>query len=265
MTFSFVNTHSGVLLFNVIQFLTICGMYKGEIDNPMPYSKFSTANSSGKKSEVRVPSKIGMLIIYVPATVVAFIFQFVLPHIGSMSITSTIAGWMVFLHFLKRDAEVLFVHKYSGDTELNTARLIGLSYAVNAFMICLLSNPNLSISDNCSKYGTLLFVIGSLGNLYHHSLLSLLRSKGNRKKAVKEYKAPKGGLFEYVAAPHYFFELVAWLGIAVASHQLTSHLNFISMTMYLCARSYNQNEWNKKKFDGKDWPSSRKNLIPYVY
>jgi len=265
MTFSFVNTNSGVLLFNVIQFLTICGIYKGEKDSPMPYSKFAMANSSEKKSTLRVPSKIGMLIIYVPATIVAFFFQFVLPHIASMSHTPTTAGWMVFAHFLKRDAEVLYVHKYSGDTELNTARLIGLSYAISAFMICLLSSPDLSTSDIYGKYGTILFVIGSLGNLYHHSLLAILRSKGNAKTEKKEYKAPKGGLFEYVAAPHYFFELVAWLGITVASQQLTSILNLLSMTCYLCARAQNQNQWNKKKFDEKYWPSSRKHLIPFVY
>ena len=143
MVFHLVNASPGVLIYNVLQFFTICGIYKGEINSPMPYSKFSMMNSSGKKSNVRVSSKTGMLIIYVPATIVAFIFQFVLPQLSSMSYTPTVAGWMVFAHFLKRDAEVIFVHKYSSDTEINTARLIGLSYAVNAFAICLLSNPNL--------------------------------------------------------------------------------------------------------------------------
>jgi protein-S-isoprenylcysteine O-methyltransferase Ste14 len=263
MIFSIVSTNPGVLLYNVLQFLTICGIYKGEIDNPMPYSKFGM--TKGEKSNVRVPSKIAMLIIYVPATIVAFVFQFVVPQLASMSYKPTTAGWMVFAHFLKRDAEVLFVHKYSGDAEINTARLIGLSYAINAFTICLLSNPGVSTSDTSCKFGTLLFAIGSLGNLYHHHLLALLRSVGNSKTATKEYRAPNGGLFEYVATPHYFFELVAWLGISVASQHLTSHLTFVSMTCYLCARAYNQNQWNKKKFDEKEWPSSRKNLIPFLY
>jgi len=265
MVFHLVNTSPGVLLYNALQILTICGIYKGEIDSPMPYSKFSMMNSSGKKSDVRVSSKTGMLIIYVPATIVAFIFQFVLPQLSSMSYTPTAAGWMVFAHFLKRDTEVIFVHKYSSDTDINTARLIGLSYAVNAFAICLLSNPDVSTSSFSCNFGTLLFAIGSLGNLYHHHLLALLRSEGNSKSGMKVYRAPNGGLFEYVATPHYFFELVAWLGISVASQQLTSHLNFVSMACYLCARAYNQNQWNKKKFDEEDWPSSRKNMIPFLY
>ena len=265
MTFSFVNRHPGVLLLNALQILSMLGVFKGEIDNPMPYSKFAMITAAEKKSNARVPSKIGMLIIYVPATIVAFVFQFLFPLIPSMSSAPTTAGWMAFVHFLKRDAEVLFVHKYSGDTELNTARIIGLSYAMNTLFICLLSNPDLSTSDICWKLGTLLFTVGSIRNFYHHSLLAQLRSNGNGKSQKKEYKAPRGGLFEYVAAPHYFFELVAWSGIAVASQQLTSYLIFGFMLLYLLARSQNQNNWNKKKFDEIDWPSTRKNLIPYVY
>ncbi len=264
MTTSFINTHPGVLIFNAIQFLSLLGVYKGELDNPMPYSKFAMTNTS-KKSSQRVPSKIGMLIIYVPATIVGFVFQFVLPNISSMDYTATTAGWMVLAHFLKRDLEVLYVHKYSGDTELNTARLIGLSYAINAFLICLLSNFDSWSSNVYCKFGTLFFIIGSLGNLYHHCLLASLRSKGNAKTEVKEYKAPKGGLFEYCAAPHYLFELVAWLGITVASQQLTSVFIFTFMVCYLSARAFNQNQWNQKKFDEKDWPKRRKSLVPFVY
>lgn len=262
---TFVNTNPGILAFNALQVLPLVGIFKQESDSPMPYSKFAMTTSEQKKSTAMVPSKIGMLIIYVPATIVAFVYQFLLPLIPSMSYEPTIAGWMTFVHFLKRDAEVLFLHKYSGQTQLNVARMIAVSYAVNTLMICLLSNTDLATSDLCFKLGTLLFGTGSLGNFYHHSLLARLRSKGDGKTQVKEYKAPKGGLFEYVAAPHYFFELVAWSGIAVASQQLTSYLILLSMTVYLSARSRNQNNWNKKKFEEKDWPSSRKNLIPFVY
>ena len=261
----FVNTNPGILAFNALQILPLIGIFKQETDSPMPYSKFAMMTSAEKKSNQMVPSQIGMLIIYVPATIVAFAFQLLSPLIPSMSYAATTAGWMTLAHFLKRDAEVLFLHKYSGQTELNAARMIAVSYAVNTFMICLLSNPDLATSDICWKLGTFLFGTGSLGNLYHHSLLAQLRSNGDGKTQVKQYKAPKGGLFEFVAAPHYFFELIAWSGIAVASQQLTSYLVLLSMTVYLCARSRNQNNWNKKKFDSKDWPSSRKNLIPFVY
>ena len=81
---------------------------------------------------------------------------------------------------------------------------------------------------------------GELGNLYHHVLLaSMRRNKGASPSPpaasdVKRdastpptppapvatgYSVPQGGLFPLVAAPHYLFEIVAWVGIALAAQQ----------------------------------------------
>ena len=260
----YVNTSPGVLTFNALQVMLLFNNNKTEKANPMPYSKFANI-SEGQEGLVKIPSQTGMLIIYVPATIVAFMFQCVLPSLASVSYQSTIAGWMVLAHFLKRDAEVLFLHRYSGEIDKTASIAIGISYALNSLMICLVSNP--LVSDPSLTLGTGLFAVGLLGNFYHHYLLALLRAEGGSKPGggTKEYRAPRGGFFEYVAAPHYFFELIGWAGIAVASQQITSYLVFLGMASYLFARSENQNEWNKKKFDEKDWPASRKNLIPFVF
>jgi very-long-chain enoyl-CoA reductase len=259
---TFINTSKGVLAYNAFQALGIIGGYSGEAQNPMPYSKFAASSvaKKGGKSKM-IPSRIGMLIIYVPATIVAFVFQCILPLLKKDASTPSVAGWMVLAHFLKRDLEVMLLHKYSGETELNAARLIGLMYALTAFMICLVATP---VARTPVEFfvSSGLFVVGSLGNLYHHYLLAQLRASS---KSSRKYVAPRGGLFNHVAAPHYMFELIAWLGIALASHQLTGYLNLLSMTMYLTARSQNQNKWNREKFDEKEWPASRKNMIPGIY
>lgn len=116
-----------------------------------------------------------------------------------------------------------------------------------------------------------LFITGILGNLYHHYLLSTLRSKSNKKgttttttTTTTRYVAPKGGLFEYVAAPHYFFELIGWLGIAVVSGHLNVYLIFASMCSYLSGRSVAQNEFNREKFEDA-WPATRKSLVPFLF
>jgi hypothetical protein len=273
------NTHPGVLLYNAVQLIGIVGIFHGEANNPMPYSKFATqASTSTKKKEdgktssssssVMVPSRLGMLIIYVPATIVAFVCQILLPpfHQG-VPVAATPAGMLVLVHFLKRTLEVLFLHRYSGHTELGTARLIGIAYAMTSFMVCMVAAPGPSSLDR--NVGVLLFAVGSLGNLYHHYLLAQLRHTTNNNNndgaSIKTYRAPKGGLFEYVAAPHYLFELMAWLGVAICSEQLTAYLNLLSMTCYLAARSRNQNNWNRTKFDEKEWPASRKNMVPFLY
>ena len=258
----FINTSTGVLAYNAFQLLGILGGYAGESQNPMPYSKFAASSVAKKGGAAKmVPSRMGMLIIYVPATIVAFVFQCILPMVWEDAAAPTVAGWMVLAHFLKRDLEVMFLHKYSGETELNAARLIGLMYALTSFMICLVAVPTPSSPEELYA-GIALFALGSLGNLYHHYLLAQLRASSTSRK---KYVAPRGGLFNYVAAPHYLFELIAWLGIAVASNQLTGYLNLLSMTMYLTARSQNQNKWNRTKFDEKEWPATRKNMVPFVY
>ena len=107
-----------------------------------------------------------------------------------------------------------------------------------------------------------LFFLGSLGNFYHHHILAKLR-EGHDDGPIK-YVAPHGGLFNRVAAPHYFFELLAWLGVAIVSNHLNAYLVFTSMGSYLCGRSVSQNRWNREKFV-EDWPDSRRNMIPGLF
>jgi len=114
-----------------------------------------------------------------------------------------------------------------------------------------------------SSLSKALFGVGIAGNLYHHYLLANLRDSKNTDGP--KYVAPKGGLFNYVAAPHYFFELLGWLGIAVVAQQMNAYLVFVCMTSYLAGRAYSQNGWNRSKFSESDWPASRKNVIPFIF
>ena len=112
--------------------------------------------------------------------------------------------------------------------------------------------------------GAALFAVGSAGNLYHHHLLASLRSPKAKSAASKaKYVLPTGGLFEYVAAPHYLFELLAWLGLSLTVHHAHVYGVLASMTSYLAGRAVSQNRWNREKF-GEEW-GGRRNLIPGVW
>ncbi|KAL3945435.1 MAG: hypothetical protein SGBAC_000488 [Bacillariaceae sp.] len=247
-----LNEHTGVLVFNAVQLLGIPSQFKGESETATAYSKFAQGLPEDEKK--RVASRTGMLIIYVPATIVALLSI-------STSSTCTLAGLMCFIHFLKRTLEVLYLHKYSGTVELGISQFIGVFYAFITFMICMVSRNE--VDPQVMRLAQALFCIGILGNFYHHYLLASLRK--NSAESEKRYHAPKGGCFEFVAAPHYLFELIGWLGIAFAAGDLTAFLNFATMTAYLSARSKNQNDWNRGQFDKNEWPSSRKNLVPFIY
>jgi hypothetical protein len=148
---SFVDTHPAVLLFNVLQLLNVIFGYLGELQSATPYSKFAAGLAAkNDKNDIMVPSRIGMLIIYTPSLVTALVMLLVLPRFIE-SLYPSAAGWMCMVHFLKRNVEVLVIHKYSGSTALDVSRFIGFYYALVTFMICSFSTPE--PSEFCSQLG----------------------------------------------------------------------------------------------------------------
>merc|ERR1711920_450348 len=106
-------------------------------------------------------------------------------------------------------------------------------YLTLSFLCCHCAGlvPSEMLSSTWLRAGLAMFGAGITGNFYHHWLLANLRKPGD-----KGYKIPTGGFFEYVAAPHYFMELIEWLGAAVVSQHLLCLLIFFAMTSYLTER-----------------------------
>jgi len=225
------------------------------------YSKFVKFEDNEKKNYM-INSRDGMTIIYLPALIVSATI-FVLSNDVSFLPQQTLAGKFIVIHFLKRILEVFFLHKYSGKVSRGLSTTIGIYYAVASTLILFVANP-VYTNDFTTVLGKGLFLIGMVGNFYHHKILASLRNLDSEKKE-KMYVAPRGGLFDFAAAPHYMFELLGWLGIAVAANHLNAYLVFTSMTSYLAGRAVSQNEWNRAKFSEKDWPPTRKNMIPFIF
>ena len=105
--------------------------------------------------------------------------------------------------------------------------------------------------------GFLFFILGQSSNLYHHILLSKLRSGD-----TKEYKIPEGGLFSLVNCPHYLSEIIAWIGIAIMSKYLIVYGLVFIMSSYLFARSINTSRWYQEKIP--NFPTNRKSILPFL-
>lgn len=219
----------------------------------LPYSKF--ASSEG------ISPRIGMFIIY---------------FIPILGYASTVPNWklqssyqiILFLiftfHFAKRCLEVLFLHQFSGKIGIIGVIVITLAYTNIGLLLGsnhakMIYPESISFLDPIFMLGMLLFSIGQIGNFYHHLILKKLRSI----QQSNEYTIPKGALFDKVICPHYFFELVSWLGIAVLSHHWESYVIFFLMTCYLFGRSTRTLSWYHSKF--KDFPTDKKRIIPYIY
>ena len=83
-------------------------------------------------------------------------------------------------------------------------------------------------------------------------------------KPKSAYSVPHGGLFGVVAMPHYFFELCAWLGVALVAQQLNALLVFGGMASYLGGRAVATSRWYRAQF-GAAWPAGRRHLVPFVF
>jgi very-long-chain enoyl-CoA reductase len=238
-----------------LQVLGLAGCI-GELQgNNAGYSKFAHENVR------KVPSRTGMVLLYFPALLVSVSYLQAAPsENGRAQLT---AGLLVF-HFGKRVAECIWLHIYSGTMDMDFMMPISTSYALTA---ALTAHQQLTVpvfffqtqsSRDLAQVGLALSLIGQLGNFYHHWLLRQLRSEG-----PKQYCIPSGGLFGLVTMPHYFFELLSWLGLACVTQHLSSFLVFASMLSYLSGRSVATTQWYKSKF--KDYPSDRRHLIPFLF
>ncbi|XP_022150594.1 very-long-chain enoyl-CoA reductase-like [Momordica charantia] len=226
----------------------------------LQYSKFWNANGASKSSseESKVSSKYGMLLAYTPAFLAgAASFWFFPSDDGRILLLKSALTF----HFFKRIFEVLFVHKYSSKMVLDTAFKISLSYFLStAIMIYTqhLSQGFPAPSIDLKNIGIGCFVMGIIGNFYHHYLLSRTRGKGE-----KEYKIPNGGLFCLVICPHYLFEIIVYFGFAFISQAIFPLCFATGTALYLAGRSYATRKWYVSKFE--HFPNHVKALLPFLF
>ncbi len=106
--------------------------------------------------------------------------------------------------------------------------------------------------------GVSMFVIGWGINLWaDHKILNL------RKPGDTHYVLPKGGLFNYLASPNLFGEIIEWIGFAIAANHLAAYGFAIWTCANLIPRCRDHYHWSKAHFE--NYPQKRKLLIPFVW
>eukprot|EP00747_Dinoflagellata_sp_TGD_P183729 gnl/TRDRNA2_/TRDRNA2_38827_c0_seq1.p1 gnl/TRDRNA2_/TRDRNA2_38827_c0~~gnl/TRDRNA2_/TRDRNA2_38827_c0_seq1.p1 ORF type:complete len:312 (+),score=37.79 gnl/TRDRNA2_/TRDRNA2_38827_c0_seq1:133-936(+) len=241
------------------------GGFAGELSGQSAgYSKFANPAKSFK-----VASRPGMVCLYFPALMISVYYFLTAPRKSKGNGRETITAGLLTFHFGKRVLESLFLHKYSGTMDGDFLVPISCAYALTA---TLLAHQQLQVTEYSHPLTQPVFgigvgfaAVGQLGNFYHHFLLAQLRKgdDGGDGGDKKTYVIPSGGLFKFVTMPHYFFELVFWLGFACVTQHLNSFLTVADMTSYLMGRSVATTRWYRAKFE--DYPPERKHLFPFVF
>lgn len=211
-----------------------------------------------------VPSRIGMCVLYLPSLVLCPLVFVALGHPGT--VWHYLVMGMISLHFTKRLAEVLFVHRYSGVMNVSAVVVSSAVYTsttvVLAGIAALLVPATLVESGAFTPWyrlGVTAFCVGLVGNAYHHRVLATLRPSGGT-----GYGFPRRGLFRWVSCPHYLFEVVTWLGLALVFHHVAAWIALGGIAGYLAARSDTTRTWYREHM-GASVPAGWKRVVPLLY
>ncbi|MBI3164748.1 MAG: DUF1295 domain-containing protein [Anaerolineales bacterium] len=221
-----------------------------------PFVYFGQSNSNYNKPRAGkgLPARLGMFILY--ATPILALFLSAKDYLPTATPIQWIVFSAVFIHFAKRTLESLFLHKYSRPTSLVNTLVISFFYSQAAFTVGWLNRSPAAQLDPVFVLGMVLFLAGVSGNFYHHKLLADLR------KESTGYFIPKGGLFRYVVCPHYMFEIIGWIGIALLSRHTAAWMNLFAMISFLAGQGLRALSWYKAAFE--DFPKNRKAILPFI-
>ncbi len=107
--------------------------------------------------------------------------------------------------------------------------------------------------------GLLIFALGAALNVASDARLRALRAR----PGDKSYYIPRGGLFEWVACPHYLGEITEWSGWALATGTRSGVVFAFWTFANLAPRAWTTRAWYRTKF--REFPANRRCLIPYLF
>lgn len=172
-------------------------------------------------------------------------------------------------HFLKRELESMFLHRFSSQTMPANNLIVNCTYywLLNGLFIgYFLLHPSYTEPSYSPLIKNLLvggFCFAELMNFFCHLSLRNLRPPGTKARGI-----PKGWGYDLVSCANYFWETVAWATYAGLVKSVPAYV-FLLATLFIL------NKWSKdrhrkyiKEFDGKEgrplYPKGRKAYIPFL-
>jgi very-long-chain enoyl-CoA reductase len=186
--------------------------------------------------------------------------------VGDFDTMSDVAKMAVYCwvaHFAKREFETAFVHKFSRPTMPLSNLFKNCTYywtfgAVIGYPLC---HPSFTAPGETQvQVGLAIFVLCELGNLYTHLKLSSMRPA----ELSKKREIPKGFMFDLVACPNYFFEVMSWVGFSVMTNLLFSYLFTLVGFLQMADWAMKKHKGYKKTYDKEYTKLRRKAIIPFI-
>ncbi|KAI8928904.1 3-oxo-5-alpha-steroid 4-dehydrogenase-domain-containing protein [Entophlyctis helioformis] len=184
------------------------------------------------------------------------------------TIVQQISLILFILHFIKREFETVYVHRFSNDTMpyRNLPKNCFHYWVLGGFMVAYpLYRPGFNggfftaLASPAILLPLLgLWVFAQVSNLKTHYILRNLRPPGTRVRNI-----PMGYGFNLVSCPNYFFEILGWVIVSLITGSIAVWVFALAGAgqMYLWAVKKHQRY--RKEF-GDKYPRRRKILIPFL-
>merc|ERR1712137_64607 len=187
-------------------------------------------------------------------------------HTSEPILVQQIAFSCFMLHYLKREYETIFVHRF-GTATMPIRNLFKNSgyYWGNAVICSYFVNHPLYTppSDMFVYVGLGMWIVGEIGNLFAHFTLRNLRRPGTSERNI-----PRGGLFELVSCANYTYEIFAWIGWCLMVQSIAAYLFALQGTGQMFIWAKQKHARYRKEFNGQNgtqvYPRNRKALIPFL-
>ncbi|EFR03881.1 synaptic glycoprotein SC2 [Nannizzia gypsea CBS 118893] len=188
-----------------------------------------------------------------------------LPPVSSLQ---TLTCALLTLHFIKREMETLFVHRFSVSTMpftyvfRNSAHYWLLGGVNLAYWVFSPSSSTATDHPNPALLypGLVLFLVGQLSNLSTHLTLRSLRKPGSTERVI-----PTGFGFDWVTCPNYLFEVMAWVGVYLVSGLNWSVLLFLVVGAGTMMKWASQKEKRYRREFGDKYKKKRFVMLPGLW
>jgi very-long-chain enoyl-CoA reductase len=172
--------------------------------------------------------------------------------------------FMVLGHYIKREFETLFIHRFSNATMpfMNIFKNCGHYWVIFGTLVgYFLFHPQYTepsyIPMNMKYVLIVAFIFFQLMNFLCHNELKNLRKPGTTERGI-----PKGFGFGFASCANYFWETLVWLSYAMLTGCFTSYIFLFVSFIQMRAWAIKKHIRYKKEFE--NYPKSRKAIIPFL-
>lgn len=189
-----------------------------------------------------------------------------------LSTTQWLVWYMFIIHFVKREIETLFVHRFSAATMpvSNVFRNSAFYWLAGGLLVSLFVYSPASLAAKVPDEGALttdwlnlaglaLYVFGEVSNAIVHLNLASLRRPGGTERGI-----PTGYGFGLVTCPNYFFEVVAWIGVLLVSRSWTIPAYMVNGIYYMRLWAMQKEKAYRRDF-GDKYKKKRYVMLPGLF